>query len=136
MRTECNYLDEAGRPGIYLPCSYNEGVAHPRRSGKVPVVMSNASPVERRPASPSPWELAAEAIAVKIRWFGLLIGAVVINVSDHEPARLAVLNAILTLGALYTLLDTWFSLHGEVFLGRSPLVISLMEALFIGLLCY
>src|SRR5438094_905069 len=34
--------------------------------------MSNASPVERRPASPSPWELAAAAIAVKIRWFGLL----------------------------------------------------------------
>ncbi|MFO0841175.1 MAG: ATP-binding protein [Gemmataceae bacterium] len=84
----------------------------------------------------SPWELAAEAIAVKIRWFGLLIGYVVVNVSDHPPERLAVLNAILALGAVYTLLDTIFSLRGQVFLGRSPLVISFMEALFIALLCY
>jgi signal transduction histidine kinase len=87
-------------------------------------------------AAASPWELAAEAIAVKIRWFGLLIGYVVVNVSDHAPERLAVLNAILALGAVYTLLDTYFSLRGWVFLGRYPLSISLMESLFIGLLCF
>jgi signal transduction histidine kinase len=85
---------------------------------------------------PSPWELAAEAIAVKIRWFGLLLGYAVVNLSAHRPEQRAILNALLTLGALYTLLDTWFSLRGRLFLGRSPLVISGMEALFIALLCY
>src|SRR5262249_4159426 len=40
------------------------------------------------------------------------------------------------LGGAYTLLDTAFGLRGRVFLGRSPLAISLMEALFIALLCY
>jgi signal transduction histidine kinase len=80
--------------------------------------------------------LAAEAIAVKIRWFGLLLGFVVVNVADHDAGRRAVLHAILTVGAAYTLLDTWFSLRGRVFLGRSPLVISALEALFIALLCF
>ena len=84
---------------------------------------------------PSRWELAAETIAVKIRWFGLLIGYAVVNLGDHFGQRLAVLNAILTLGAIYTLVDTLFSLRGRVFLGREPLVISAMEALFIALLC-
>jgi signal transduction histidine kinase len=99
------------------------------RSPERESVMSNVP-------APSPWELAAEAIAVKIRWFGLLLGYVVVNVADRAPERLAVLNAILALGAGYTLLDTWFSLRGRVFLGRYPLVVSVMEGLFIALLCY
>jgi signal transduction histidine kinase len=82
------------------------------------------------------WELAAENIAVKIRWFGLLVGYVLVNVDDASLDRRWVLSAILTLGAAYTLLDTWFSLRGRVFLGRYPLSVSLMESLFIGLLCY
>src|SRR6516165_1941329 len=82
------------------------------------------------------WELAAETIAVKIRWFGLIVGYVLVNIEDRgENARL-LLNAILTLGALYTLFDTYFSIRSRVFLGRYPLSISFMEALFIGLLCY
>lgn len=85
---------------------------------------------------PSPWELAAEAIAVKIRWFGLLLGYAVVNLGVHTPERLFLLNAILTLGTGYTLLDTWFSLRGRVFLGSWPLVVSFMESLFIALLCY
>ena len=93
-------------------------------------------PLPQTTPAPSPWELAAEAIAVKIRWFGLVIGYVVVNFSDHPAGRMAVLNALLTLGALFTLLDTWFSLRGQVFLGRSPLVVSVMEALFIALLCF
>ena len=40
------------------------------------------------------------------------------------------------LGAGYALLDTYYSLRGRVFLGRYPLAVSSMEALFIGLLCY
>src|SRR5262245_49406123 len=86
------------------------------------------------PLSPQPrWELAAEAITVKIRWFGLLLGYAYANlgpVSDHLT-----LNAILSVGLLYTLLDTWYTWRGRVFLGRYPLFISAMEALFIGLLC-
>jgi signal transduction histidine kinase len=85
---------------------------------------------------PSPWELAAETIAVKIRWFGLLVGYLLVNLESHDSTRQAILNAILTLGAAYTLLDTYLSVRGRVFLGGSPLGISLMEGSFIGLLCY
>lgn len=85
---------------------------------------------------PTRWELAAETIAVKMRWFGLLVGYIFVNVAAHTPERRAVLNAILSLGAVFTVLDTWFSVCGRVFLGRSPLFISLMESLFIALLCF
>jgi signal transduction histidine kinase len=82
------------------------------------------------------WELAAENIAVRIRWFGLLVGYVLVNVDDASLDRRWVLTALLTLGAAYTVLDTYFSFRGRVFLGRYPLFISLMESLFIALLCY
>lgn len=85
---------------------------------------------------PAPWELAAENITVQIRWFGLLVGALLVNIEAHSPQQQLVLNAILTLGGVFTLLDTWYSLRGRVFLGDYPLAISLMEALFIGVLCY
>src|SRR5215469_4046119 len=87
-------------------------------------------------AALSRWELAAETIAVKIRWFGLLVGFVLVNTSPPGDSPLAVLNAILALGTIYAVLDTAYSLRGRVFLGRSPLLISGMEALFIGLLCF
>lgn len=86
-------------------------------------------------AVPSRWELAAETIALKMRWFGLLVGYVLVNVG-FAGAHQAVLNAILALGAGYALVDTYHSLRGQVFLGRYPLWISLMEAIFIGLLCF
>jgi len=86
--------------------------------------------------APPRWELAAETIAVKIRWFGLLVGYVLVNVSDLTDARRPILNAILAIGAGYALLDAYYSLRGRVFLGRFPLAIASMEALFIGLLCY
>ncbi len=91
---------------------------------------------ESLPPIPLRWELAAENIAVRIRWFGLIVGYVLVNVDDLEPGRRALLNAILTLGAVYTVFDTWHSLRGRVFLGRYPLFVGAMEALFIGLLCY
>ncbi len=81
------------------------------------------------------WELAAENIAVKIRWIGVLVGYLAVNVGpivEHRP----ILNAILALGAAYTMIDTACSLRGKVFLGDYPLTISAMESLFIGLLCY
>ncbi len=91
----------------------------------------------RLPAAPPPtrWELAAEAIAVRIRWFGLALGALYANVgtvSPHWPA----LNAILLLGLGFTALATVRYRRGGVFLGSYPLLISFMEALFIGLLCH
>ena len=81
------------------------------------------------------WELAAESIAVKIRWFGLLFGYALVNLGDAGPHR-AILNALLSLGLGYALLDTAYSLRGQVFLRRWPLFISSLEALFIALLCY
>ncbi len=94
----------------------------------------------RHPASgtardPAQWQLAAEGITVRIRWFGLCVGYVLVNFLDRGTNQPA-LNAILTLGAGYALIDTYFSLRGRVFLRDWPLVISLMEAVFIGLLCH
>ena len=80
-------------------------------------------------------ELEAETITVRIRWFGLCVGYLYVNLverSDGQPA----LNAMLTLGAVYALLDTLASLRGRILLADYRLGISLMEALFIGLLCY
>jgi two-component system NtrC family sensor kinase len=84
---------------------------------------------------PSAGKLPAEAITVRIRWFGLFVGYFLVNVLLPGPNR-PQLNAILTVGASYALLDTYWSLRGLVFLGRLPLFISLMEAVFIGLLCH
>ncbi len=81
------------------------------------------------------WQLRAETITVRIRWFGLCVGYVLVNFLGQNDHR-AELNAILTLGAVYALLDTVWSLRGKVFLRRLTLFISLMEAVFIGLLCY
>lgn len=81
------------------------------------------------------WELAAESITVRIRWFGLIVGYVLVNFIEPQANR-PELNAILFLGAVYALVDTWWSIRGRVFFGEWPLVISFMEAVFIGLLCY
>lgn len=80
-------------------------------------------------------ELAAEGITVRIRWFGLCVGYLLANWLN-EPANPAALNAILTLGVLYTLVDTWWSVQRRVFLSEWPLLVSAMEAVFIGLLCH
>ncbi|MFQ5731846.1 MAG: two-component sensor histidine kinase, partial [Planctomycetaceae bacterium] len=83
------------------------------------------------------WELAAESITVRIRWFGLLVGYVLVNFVGSRPAeKTAVLNAILTLGAVYAVIDALWSYRSKVFLSRMPIVISVLEAIFIGLLCY
>ncbi len=87
-------------------------------------------------ARTSRWELDVEAIIVKIRWFGLVVGVLLVNLGDGPHYRQSNLNAILLFGALFTLLDTWHSARGRVFLGKYPLVVSVMEALFISLLCY
>jgi len=85
---------------------------------------------------PSRWELAAETTVVKMRWIGVLIGYLLVNIEPHPAANAPALNALLGLGALYALVDTVFSYRGRVFLGEFPLIIAVMEATFIGLLCH
>lgn len=92
-------------------------------------------------ADPVTRELRAESITIRIRWFGLAIGYLLVNFSHllySQPrgsSRLE-LNAILTLGAIYALVDTARSWKGKVLLAEFRILISLMEALFIGLLCF
>ena len=84
-----------------------------------------------RPADAS-WELPAESIAVKIRWFGLVVGYLYANVgTSADPVPL---NVLLGLGFAFTVFDTYHSWRGRVFLGGSPLLVSSLEAVFIGLL--
>jgi signal transduction histidine kinase len=80
------------------------------------------------------WDLDAEAVAVKIRWFGLVVGYLYANFGS--AAGPFPLDAILALGFAFTALDTYYSWRGRVVLGTHPLVVSCLEALFIGLLCY
>ena len=81
------------------------------------------------------WELATESIVVRIRWFGIAMGYVLVQTRTglHDPSAV---RAFLALGAGYAALDTAFYRMGEVFLKRIPLFVSLMESLFIALLCY
>ncbi len=94
-----------------------------------PVVLSSVS------RKTFPWDLAAEAITVRIRWFGLCVGFVLVDLAGPGTHQFQ-LNAILMLGAVYAIMDTWYSYRRRVFLSDVPLLISLMEAVFIGLLCY
>jgi len=86
-----------------------------------------------RPADAS-WELPAESIAVKIRWFGLVVGLLLANFAVAAESR-GPLNAILSFGLAFTLLDTAAFRAGRVFLRDQPLLVSGMEAVYIGLLC-
>ncbi|MFO0938407.1 MAG: ATP-binding protein [Gemmataceae bacterium] len=81
------------------------------------------------------WELAAESVSVKIRWFGLVIGLLVITFGS-ETSDFLQLYAIFLLGMIFAALDMAFAQAGRLFLRDYPLVISTMEALFITLLCY
>src|SRR4051794_4651689 len=80
------------------------------------------------------WELATERIVVKIRWFGILMGVILIRARTglHDPSAV---RTFLALGAGYAALDTVYYRRGAVFLRRWPLFVSLMESVFIALLC-
>jgi signal transduction histidine kinase len=81
------------------------------------------------------WELATERIVVKIRWFGILAGILLIETRSglHNPSAIRI---CLDLGALYAALDTIYYRRGAVFLQRFPMFVSLMESIFIALLCF
>ncbi len=80
------------------------------------------------------WELATERIVVKIRWFGIFMGVALIKTRSglHDPSAVWL---FLALGAIYATFDTIYSRRGAVFLQRWPLFVSMMESLFIALLC-
>ena len=101
----------------------------------LPAMPKKLGPSLTAPPSQSSWQLPAETITVRIHWFGLCVGYLLVNVLG-QPHYRAELNGILTLGAVYALIDTWWSARGQVFLERWPLFISAMEAIFIGLLCH
>jgi signal transduction histidine kinase len=93
-------------------------------------------PASEASADRRAWQLATESIVVKIRWFGIVMGYVLVQMRQetlHDPTAV---RAILALGAGYAALDTFFHRRGQVFLVGRPLFVSTMEAIFIGLLCY
>ena len=83
----------------------------------------------------SRWELAAESTVVKLRWFGIVMGYILVQTRSglHDPWAV---RAFLALGAGYAALDLAFWRMGEVILKGWPLLVSGMESLFIALLCY
>lgn len=112
------------------PLAISRAVAQPQhRTRPIPVLSNLAARQE------FDWDLAAQAITVRIRWFGIAFGYVLVNAFGASGA-IGPLDAILALGAGYALCDTWFSARGRVFLSEYPLFISAMEAVFIGLLCH
>ncbi|HMB07502.1 MAG TPA: ATP-binding protein [Isosphaeraceae bacterium] len=80
-------------------------------------------------------DLAIESIVVKIRWFGIAMGYVLVQARTglHDPSAV---RALLALGAGFAALDTAFFRMGEVFLKRVPLLVSFMESVFIAWLCF
>jgi len=103
--------------------------------------MSTPLPETTTAVSPGERELQAESITVRIRWFGVALGYLLVNLdffvtnSGPTESRLE-LNAILTVGAVYAFIDTVRSWKGHVLLAEFRILVSLMEALFIGMLCY
>ena len=89
-----------------------------------------------------PFDLAAEAITVRMRWFGVLAGFAIANLigddfgRDVNSRNVPILNTILLIGVIFTLIDSLWSLRRRVFLSDWPLAISILEAAFIGLLCH
>ncbi len=101
----------------------------------------SATPLPSPARNSANWQLDAEAISVRVRWFGLILGYALVNFTAREftsssVVHTIVLNALLTLGLAYTVVDTYYSARGKVVLSEAPLAVSLMEALFIGLLCH
>lgn len=84
----------------------------------------------------SRWDLAAAIIAIKMRWFGLVVGFTLANLPGRHALSPLYLNLMLGLGLAFATLDTAFTLRGRLFvLSRYPIMISLLEAIFICLLC-
>ncbi|MGZ0171111.1 MAG: sensor histidine kinase [Planctomycetales bacterium] len=88
------------------------------------------------------FDLAAESITLRIRWFGVCVGFALVNLIGPDllppgaSRDVLLLNTILGIGVAYVALDTFWSYRGKVFLSDWPLAVSLLETVFIGLLCH
>ena len=71
---------------------------------------------------------------MRIRWFGVMVGYAYVHFDS--PANAFLLDLLIGLGAIYTLFDTLLSRSGRVLPGQYPVVVSILEAVFIGLLCW
>lgn len=85
--------------------------------------------------------IQAETISVRIRWFGIVLGFVLVNLGIHaspdsDTRSQFALNLLLTLGAAYAMVDTYRSYRGKIFPVRFRLIVSVVESIYIGLLCY
>ena len=158
MRNSLHVLARPRRNSVTVVLAIDKGADPVKTTGKAfgarlcrpiytppPSTAPDSIPVSPLPMTSLPleptqdfnWDLAAQSITLRIRWFGICIGYVLVNlIGGGIEANRAVLNAILMLGAIYALLDTLFSARGKVFLSEWPLFVSLMEATFIGLLCH
>lgn len=120
-----NSAHSAAAPQIVIPPLDTPAASRARRAAARFVSMFD--PLGR--------ESEAETITFRIRWFGLCVGFMYVNFVQRTTGR-PELNAMLFLGTLYALIDTFASLKGRVLLSNYRIGISLMEALFIGLLCH
>jgi two-component system NtrC family sensor kinase len=116
-------------------CSTGTGKLSTELSSDSIPALANASTEVPSLFDPLGRESRVESITVRIRWFGLCVGYLYVNLVERSAGR-PELNAMLTLGAIYALLDTLASLKGRLLLAEYRIGISLMEALFIGLLCH
>ena len=114
-------------PGRRLPADTPSGIM------RLPAALTAAA--AGRLFDPVGKESEADAITVRIRWFGLCIGYLYVNLIERASGRIE-LNSMLTLAAIYALLDTVATRKGKVLLSNYRIGVSLMEALFIGLLCH
>jgi signal transduction histidine kinase len=102
----------------------------------------NPMPTQIDTYNTSRFDLAAEAIELRIRWFGVIVGFALVNLvgddltSGESQRNVPLLNAILGIGVIYVAIDTVWSARGRVFLSGWPLGVSFLEAIFIGVLCY
>lgn len=81
-------------------------------------------------------DFITESIVVQIRWSGVVMGYVLVACRTAAIREPIAVSAILALGAGYAAADTFHHRRGRVFLRRWPLFVSVMEAIFLALLCY
>ncbi|MCA9065080.1 MAG: two-component sensor histidine kinase [Planctomycetaceae bacterium] len=110
------------------PFSFSDSVCQISSHGQQPVKIGTVPDPRTR-------ELQAESITVQIRWFGLCVGYLYVNLAGHPDGRLP-LNLMLTLGVVYALLDTLISIRQRLLFPNYRIGISVMEALFIAMLCH
>lgn len=94
---------------------------------------------EPRPANSSPridLDFITESIVVQIRWSGVVMGYVLVASRAGAIREPIAVSAILALGAGYAAADTVSLRRGRGFLRRWPWFVSVMEAVFLALLCY